>query len=107
MRRWAGLLALFLLATLGALAISARMRPSEWERRHATIRVGMTPEEVAWIMNTGGPEPLTFLSERGAGFTLEYRPPKRFLARDVRLEVFFDENARVAGTAVDGNTLRS
>jgi hypothetical protein len=45
MRRWAGLLALFLLATLGALAISARMRPGEWERRHAMIRVGMTPAE--------------------------------------------------------------
>jgi hypothetical protein len=49
MKRWA---CLFLVLIAGAtVVISVRMRPSEWERRHAMIRVGMTPEEVAWIMH--------------------------------------------------------
>jgi hypothetical protein len=76
------------------------MRPGEWERRHATIRVGMSRDEVRQIMDTGGPEPLASSGCGAAGFFWEYRPPKRFLRRDVRLEVFFDETARVA--AVDG-----
>jgi hypothetical protein len=44
--RWAGLLALFLLAAIGAAAVAPRIGPSELERQHATIRVGMSPEEV-------------------------------------------------------------
>jgi hypothetical protein len=103
MKRWAGLLALFLLAAISAVVIAPRFAPSELERRHATIRVGMTASEVVKIMDARV-EPLTFLgaSNLGSGFTWSYLPPRRFLARDVRLEVDFDTNSRVIRTTVDG-----
>lgn len=101
MKGWAGLLAFFLLAAIGAVSISTRLQPDEWEVRHATIRIGMTPEEVVSIMNTGGLEPQTFLASSGSGFTWSYVPPRRFLTRDVRLEVDFDVNQRVIRTSVN------
>lgn len=102
MKRWAGLILVLVAAAVVALVISARTRPHEWERRHGMIRVGMTRDDVRHIMeHTGGPEPLRS-SGCGAGFFWEYRPPKRFLARDVLLVVHFGDDARVDGTAVNG-----
>jgi hypothetical protein len=101
MKRWAGLLGLFLLAAIGAVMISVRMQPSDLERRFATIRPGMNPEEVARIMTDAEPEPPTLYSWR-PGFTWSYLPPRRLMVRDVRLEVEFDGNARVIRTTVDG-----
>jgi hypothetical protein len=106
MKRWTGLCLVLVAAAILALAISARMRPGEWERRHAMIRVGMTRDEVHQIMDTVGPEPLASSGCGAAGFFWEYRLPKRFLARDVFLVVEFDGDARVIRTTVDGKTLR-
>ena len=100
MKRWAGLLALFLVAAIGAVMISTRFQPSELERQHATIRVGMTGGEVLEILGT--PEPPFLGTSRWVGLTWTYLPPRRFLARQVRLEVEFDTDERVIRTMVDG-----
>jgi hypothetical protein len=99
-KRWAGLLLVLVAAAIVALVIAARMRPDDLERRHATIRVGMTLTEVKRIMNPGR-EPDAVRAD-GNGFTWEYRPTKRFLTRDVRLGVHFDADADVIRTTVDG-----
>jgi hypothetical protein len=102
MKRWTGLLGLLLLAAIGAVVIATRLQPSDLERRHATIRVGMTPDAVVKIMDTGGPEPLTYLADSGSGYTWSWLPPRRFVARDLHLEVVFDGNARVIRTTANG-----
>ena len=105
MKRWAGLLALFLVAAIGAVVIAPRFRPTDVERQHATIRVGMNPEEVARIMTGGNPEPPTLYFGK-PGFTWSWLSPRKFMARGVRLEVDFDANASVTRTTVDGEQLQ-
>jgi hypothetical protein len=51
-KRWAGLFALFLLAAIGVMVFAPRFQPSELERRHATINLGMTRDEVAKITDS-------------------------------------------------------
>lgn len=101
MKRWFGLLLVLVGAALVASLIAARMRPSKWERRHATIRVGMTPDEVASIMHGEKPEPRQAPVQIGS-FTHRYVPPKSILVRDVLLEVHFGADGRVVRTTVDG-----
>lgn len=97
MKRWDGLIALFLMAAITALAMSTRFRPSELERRHRMIRVGMTVEEVHRTM--GNLEPSRLRDPAPRGVTWEYLPPRRFLVSDVRLKVHFDNDARVIRTS--------
>ena len=105
MKRWAGLLTLLLLAAIGAVAISTRLQPSELERRHATIRVGMTRDEVVELMGTGQADPRRLL-QPVVFWTWSWLPPRRFMARDVLLQVEFDATGRVARTSVDGMQLQ-
>jgi hypothetical protein len=56
-KRWGALLALFLLAVIGAVVIAPRFQPNGLDRRHARIRVGMTHEEVRAIMDSSDKQP--------------------------------------------------
>jgi hypothetical protein len=93
-KRWAGLLLVFVAAAIVALVIAARMRPDDLERRHATIRAGMTWDEVETIMGRPGervmcPSP-----------TRVWTPPHRLGRPDVELVVQFDHDLRVTETSV-------
>jgi hypothetical protein len=104
MKRWAGLLALFLLAAIGAVMIAPRFQPSDLERRHAKVRPGMTVEEVTSIMHPDRGWPNNI---QPGEWTWAWRVPRRVGARKVRLlEVEFDNRGRVIRTTVDGEPLR-
>jgi hypothetical protein len=94
-KRWAGLLALFLLAAIGAVVIAPRFQPSEHEQRFAKIRVGMTVDEVEAIM--GGRGFVEFPAPNAARYWI---CPRRAGRPAVALNVVFDDAARVAETAV-------
>jgi hypothetical protein len=95
MKRWAGLLALFLLAAVGTVVLAPRFQPSEFERRHATIRAGMTVDEVEAIM--GGRGYVEYPAPNAAQCWI---CPRRAGRPAVLLTVVFDEEARVVETAV-------
>lgn len=101
MKRWAGLLLVLVAAAVVAWIVSVRMRPSEWERRHAMIRVGMTRDEVALIMHGYNREPGHAPAHVGRS-TSGFMPPKSIFQRDVLLEVHFGDDDRVVRTTVDG-----
>jgi hypothetical protein len=97
-KRWAALLALFLVAAIGAVAISTRMQPSDLERRHATIRVGMTYQEVERIMET---PPMGGFNADDGEKRIWWRR-SGFAARNVDVAVTFDREGRVVRMTVDG-----
>jgi hypothetical protein len=96
-KRWAGLVALFLVAALGAVVISA---PSELERRHATIRPGMTYREVSKMMGGTGVDFASPVGSGGGGWTRHWSCPKRLGRRHVELVVTFDDEGLVTETTV-------
>lgn len=94
------LLAFITAASASALVIS--LQPTDIERRHATIRPGMTLREVGKIMDAEmvSDKPI---SPRGSAW---WSVPRRFGgASSVFLEVEFDEHGRVVRT--DRATLES
>jgi hypothetical protein len=101
MKRWAGWLLILGAATLATIAISLslRPRPSELERRLATIRPGMTREEVAEIMNMGEPKPECRKGDVASprSGTWHFHPSS---GREVELTVMFDDDGRVTESAV-------
>lgn len=110
MRRWLGLLGLFLLAAIGTVIVAARLQPGELERRHAVIQVGMTEEEVEAIMGERGTEeePLSiswFPYAKRTRWTWYWSPPKRIGASDYPLSVTFN-SGRVVTTRANGEQLR-
>lgn len=101
MKRWTGLLLVLGAAAVVALTIAARMRPSELERRHAKIRLGMTVDEVAEIMVSGrqdDPGNTTF--DPPDGWIWSWRSNKSFLVREVEVAVTFDDLGRVIRTRI-------
>jgi hypothetical protein len=97
MRQWRTIFGVLALAVFLALVIAVQVRPTELERRHATIRPGMTADAVARIMEPDEiGSPYTFVIPNG--WTWSWRLPRRFPVRDVELEVTFDGAGRVVGT---------
>jgi hypothetical protein len=102
MKRWAVLLGLFLLAVIVVLFASTQFRADHLERRHATIRLGMTHEEVAKIMDIG--EDLTRMPPQNSrisfghskdGTSWCWRCRRRPWRRDVELVVLFYDGDHV------------
>lgn len=102
MKLWSRLLAIFLLVAIGAVAISARLRPTELQRRHATVRVGMTSDQVAEIMGQRQSIPAVRRRAPHAAFTWTFHSPSGEFTRSMCLDVDFDADFRVMRTTVDG-----
>jgi hypothetical protein len=105
MKRWAGLLALFLVAAIGAVVMAPRFRLSSLERRHSTIRVNMKVDEVTMIMDDPADEASRSFIEPKT-WSRVWLPPQAAGARGKRLEVEFDDQGHVIRTTVDGKQLQ-
>jgi hypothetical protein len=103
---WSRLLAIFLLVAIGAVAISTHLGPSELQRRHATVRVGMTPDQVAEIMGQRQSIPAIRRRAPQAAFTWTFRSPASEFTRSMDFDIEFDADFRVMRTAVDGVQLQ-
>ena len=105
MKHWAGLLLVFVVAAIAAVVIAPRFRPSALERRHATIRVGMTSGEVENIMDQAGvnhEKAVVSVPKGGPPFRGEVWlwPCRRDTLRgEVKVVVVFDQAGRVTETA--------
>jgi hypothetical protein len=105
MKRWAGLLALFLLAAIGAVVIAPWFQPSEHEQRFAKIRVGMTKDDVEAIMQKqSGVRLNRFVMPAGhpskIGEAWYWRCRLSRWGAGVEFVVKFDNTGRVAATAM-------
>jgi hypothetical protein len=99
MKRWLVLFVLLITATIVAVVISL---PSERERRHATIRPGMTVDEVHSIMHDGldPPEYRWTMMRPIAGEHWSWTSPRRLGRPEVELVVWFGDDLRVSKMAV-------
>jgi hypothetical protein len=95
MKRWAGIFTLFLVASIVVVVVGWRFRDGDLERRHATIRPGMTLAEVKNIMGTPRRE-----FNLPAGATWFWRSRKLIGPRDAMLVVQFDHTGRVIQTDI-------
>lgn len=107
MKRWAGLLLMFAVATFVVVAISMRIpskvQPNPLERRHATIRPGMTEREVITIMDGDFPPSVSKGKDGivpGETHHFEWAIPSEQYG-SVRLRVYFDAAGRVTRTSAE------